>query len=213
MTGVRSMTRLEQLQALVARVNLEIDQAARRVDLRALTDLRELRGRLLHEIDHNPGAPAARQQRQVDRVTARLRELDVTRSQVRAWGVRSGRLTAGAPGRTGLDLVEAFAALMPAPGDRRSPCRECYAPRVHSIAWAHAGPEVRRQWSQAGFRRGSGRGLCSSCHQRLRVAGALPAPAPAKPAGSWPCTRCGHTRAAERFGMCPDCLDVEAAAS
>lgn len=86
--SIRTGTRLEQLQQLRKRIDLEIE----------------------YEQRTNPATPKRRPQtpRAEANTTARLRELGATTTQVRAWATTQG-LTTSTRGRLSLDLINAYA--------------------------------------------------------------------------------------------------------
>lgn len=118
MSGIRTGTRLQNLQQLRRRAQHELDAARRRDDRHDLPRLRELVTRIQHQIDLETPAPATptpagtprlRSQKATDRVTRRLNQLGVTSHDVKEWAVTAGLLDRVRRGRIRAELVEAYA--------------------------------------------------------------------------------------------------------
>lgn len=96
MTGIKSGSRLEQLEQLARKIALEIAAERRRLALDP----------------PGPGRPPARPDSRhlADLSThERLRELGVTSKTVKEWAVKAGHLTAVRQGRVARWVVEAYA--------------------------------------------------------------------------------------------------------
>jgi hypothetical protein len=101
---VRTTTREQALEALLARTRQEIACTLRRDDRRELPRLYRLEDRLLAELGR-PVTP-----RRTERVQSRLADLGVSARQVKEWAVERGLIPAVVRGRISRDLVEAWAA-------------------------------------------------------------------------------------------------------
>lgn len=109
MSGIRTCTREEALQALLTRTRQEIACAVRREDRRGLPRLRALAARLEDELGLTPSVKP----RRAELVLQRLTELGVTSRQVKEWAVEQGLIPTVVRGRIARDLVEAWAAAHP----------------------------------------------------------------------------------------------------
>lgn len=208
MPGVRTEPRHVELARLLTRVEQELSCARRRQQPGRVAELSDLRERVEAELDAEVATldqPPEPPGRVPDKVTDRLREIGVDVATVRAWGLRHGLLR---PGRTGLWLVEAYAAARPPAEHLGGPCPGCGRTLIRHPVWTAASRIQRKFWAADGYRRAGGRGYCTACYQERRVSGQLTPITPDRRPSGWPCTRCGHPSAPERFGVCDDCTEI-----
>lgn len=120
MSGIRTGTRLEQLERLQARTSYELAAARRREDWRDVPRLEELRDRLAEEIStlrpREIPAPATAAQPRPRSVAVGpsaevqlLAELGVSARDVKVWAVGQGLLEVVTRGRVKLELVQRYA--------------------------------------------------------------------------------------------------------
>lgn len=98
MSGISTGTRLEQLERLKAKVDLEIAAERRRLAL-------DERFVTFQRADHD--------RRRVDATKARLEQLGVTAKDVKVWAVGVGLLADVKRGRVARELVEKYAEARP----------------------------------------------------------------------------------------------------
>jgi hypothetical protein len=205
-SGVQSRSRPEALRALLVRVDQEIVCAARRDDRFEVGRLRELRRRVAAQVALN-GSARPVQTRVLGRDRRALRVLQVDPATVRAWAVRVGLLDRVTSGRLSAAVIAEYAAACPPDEIRTGPCRRCSRPTVQSLGWQQSTKAQRDEWLLLGWRRLSGRGYCTGCHQWLRDNGGLPGTGTTR--GGVRCARCG-VDAVDRPGRwCRDCAEVE----
>lgn len=117
MTGIRTLTRLEELKALLGRTRHEIACQRRRGDTLD-PRLYALEARLVHAIDVETGVYVPGKSN--DCVSRRLRELGITAKQVKVWAAGQGLIPAVVQGRVASRLVEAYAAAHPTDKDQET---------------------------------------------------------------------------------------------
>lgn len=94
MSGVVTVSRLEQLEQLARKVAHELAQERQRV----ATDCRPARERVTVPVVRTEPADAVM-----------LRRLGISAATVRAWAVETGRLAAGTRGRVPVTLIDEYA--------------------------------------------------------------------------------------------------------
>lgn len=125
MGGVRTGTRLEQLEKLHRRVKHELESARRRDARNELVRLRDLEQRVAGAISGNGGTPVrppqlapstpAAIQPHHNRVDRTLIELGVTAYDVKCWAFGQGLVPAIVRGRLAARLIDAYVDAHPNP--------------------------------------------------------------------------------------------------